>query len=195
MTGVQTCALPISRDHRIPVSAFHYGSGYSSRGKQRYVFTWNHQKFPDPKALNEKFHAAGMRLVANIKPCLLDDHPAYALVRDRQWLIENAVTQQPVVEPFWDGQGSHLDFTHPEAYRWWQQQLAEKVLDYGLDAGWNDNNEYAIQDEDARVHGFGEPLPMHRSRPLQALLMTRADRKSTRLNSSHIPLSRMPSSA
>lgn len=163
-----------ARDHRIPVSAFHYGSGYSSRGKQRYVFTWNHQKFPDPKALNEKFHAAGMRLVANIKPCLLDDHPAYALVRDRQWLIENAVTQQPVVEPFWDGQGSHLDFTHPEAYRWWQQQLAEKVLDYGLDAGWNDNNEYAIQDEDASVHGFGEPLPMHRSRPLQALLMTRA---------------------
>ncbi|MBK9705141.1 MAG: hypothetical protein IPO75_17830 [Betaproteobacteria bacterium] len=62
----------------VPCSAFHYGSGYSSRGKRRYVFTWNHDKFPDPKTLNARFHAAGMQVVANIKPCLLDDHPAYA---------------------------------------------------------------------------------------------------------------------
>ena len=33
---------------RVPVSAFHFGSGYSSRGPRRYVFTWNRDKFPDP---------------------------------------------------------------------------------------------------------------------------------------------------
>ncbi|MEO7941498.1 MAG: TIM-barrel domain-containing protein, partial [Burkholderiaceae bacterium] len=65
----------------IPCSAFHYGSGYSSRGKRRYVFTWNNTKFPNPKALNARFHAAGMHVVANIKPCLLDDHPAFAQVQ------------------------------------------------------------------------------------------------------------------
>ena len=63
--------------HRMPVSAFHYGSGYSMRGPRRYVYTWNRDKFPEPQALNARFHEAGLHVVANIKPCLLDDHPAF----------------------------------------------------------------------------------------------------------------------
>lgn len=160
--------------HRIPISAFHYGSGYSSRGKRRYVFTWNRDKFPDPRALNERFHAAGMHIVANIKPCLLDDHPAYDEVRAMKAFITNAQTGEPVLEPFWDGQGAHLDFTEPKAVRWWQEGLKRQVLDFGMDVGWNDNNEFAIQDEDAQAAGMGQPIPMHRARALQSLLMTRA---------------------
>ena len=63
---------------RFPLSSFHFGSGYTSRGQQRYVFTWNTDKFPDPAGLLRAFAAAGVRSVANLKPCLLDDHPAYA---------------------------------------------------------------------------------------------------------------------
>ncbi len=158
----------------IPCSAFHYGSGYSSRGKRRYVFTWNHGKFPDPKSLNARFHAQGMQLVANLKPCLLDDHPAYDAVRAQGGFVQDVATTKPVVEQFWDGVGSHLDFTHPAAIAWWQQGLRSQVLDYGIDVGWNDNNEYAIMDDGAVCHGFGQPLPMHRARPLHPLLMTRA---------------------
>jgi alpha-glucosidase len=159
---------------RIPISSFHYGSGYSSRGKQRYVFTWNRDKFPDPQAINRKFQQHGMRLVANIKPCLLDDHPAYQALNQNHAFIEDQATGHAVVEPFWDGQGSHLDFTRPQAVAWWQDQLKQQVLEQGIDAGWNDNNEYAIQNEDAYSEAWGVALPMHRSRPLHALLMTRA---------------------
>ncbi len=159
---------------RMPISSFHYGSGYSSRGKQRYVFTWNASKFPDPQAINAKFHRAGMRLVANLKPCLLDDHPAYAQLQEAQAFVEHEHSQTPVVEPYWDGQGSHLDFTKPQAIAWWQTQLREQILEKGIEIGWNDNNEYAIAAEDAISHGFGQALPIHRSRPLHALLMTRA---------------------
>ncbi len=158
----------------IPCSAFHYGSGYSSRGKRRYVFTWNTAKFPDARTLNARFHAAGMQVVANIKPCLLDDHPAYAQVAAQGGFIHDAQSRQPVLEPFWDGIGAHLDFTNPDTVAWWQQQLQQQVLDYGIDVGWNDNNEYAILDDDACCAGFGSPMPMHRARPLHALLMTRA---------------------
>ncbi len=158
----------------IACSSFHYGSGYSSRGKRRYVFTWNSSKFPDPKALNARFQHSGMRLVANIKPCLLDDHPAFDAVRAQGGFIHHAAGGQPVVEQFWDGVGSHLDFTHPAVISWWQKSLKEQVLDFGIDAGWNDNNEYAVMDDDARCHGFGAPLPLHRARPLHGLLMTRA---------------------
>jgi alpha-glucosidase len=159
---------------RMPISSFHYGSGYSSRGKQRYVFTWNASKFPDPQAINAKFHRAGMRLVANLKPCLLDDHPAYARLQEAHAFVEHEHSQTPVVEPYWDGQGSHLDFTKPQAIAWWQTQLREQILEKGIEIGWNDNNEYAIAAEDAISHGFGQALPIHRSRPLHALLMTRA---------------------
>ena len=158
----------------IPISSFHYGSGYSSKGKRRYVFTWNESKFPDPKTLNAKFQQTGMHLVANIKPCLLDDHPAYAGVKAQQGFIHDAGTGEPIVEQFWDGVGSHLDFTHPAVIDWWKTQLKAQVLDYGIDVGWNDNNEYAIMDDAASCHGFGAALPIHRARPLHGLLMTRA---------------------
>ena len=160
------------QSHRMPISSFHYGSGYSSRGKQRYVFTWNRDKFPDPQTLNAKFQAHGMRLVANIKPCLLDDHPAYESLLKAGAFVREQGTATPVVEPFWDGQGAHLDFTRPATVAWWQSQLKAQVLDYGIDAGWNDNNEYALQHEEAWSEGA--QLPIHRSRPLHALLMTRA---------------------
>lgn len=162
------------QSENVPCSSFHYGSGYSSRGKRRYVFTWNHDKFPDPRALNQRFHEAGMHLVANIKPCLLDDHPAFAEVKAMGGFVWDAGRQAPVVEQFWDGVGSHLDFTHPGVLDWWQKKLGQQVLDFQIDAGWNDNNEYAIMDDAASCHGFGQTLPMHRARPLHALLMTRA---------------------
>lgn len=162
------------QQHAVPISSFHYGSGYSSRGQQRYVFTWNTNKFPDPERVNAKFHAAGMKLVANLKPCLLDDHPAYEALARQGAFIEHEGTHQPVVEPYWDGQGSHLDFTREQAIQWWQSQLKAQILQRGIDVGWNDNNEYAIQAEDAFSAGLGQKMPMHRSRPLHGLLMTRA---------------------
>jgi alpha-glucosidase len=166
------------KSHGVPISSFHYGSGYSTgmgaRGKQRYVFTWNTAKFPDPKTLNKKFNANGMRLVANIKPCLLDDHPAYESMKAAGGFITNAKTGQPIIEPYWDGMGSHLDFTNRASIEWWQKNLKAQVLDYGIDVGWNDNNEYAILDDDAVSGGFGTHVPMHRSKPLHSLLMTRA---------------------
>jgi alpha-glucosidase len=115
-----------------------------------------------------------MRLVANIKPCLLDDHPAYAEVGAAGAFVNDGKTGQPCVGQFWDGYGAHVDFTHRAGIAWWQKGLREQVLEYGIDAGWNDNNEYEIWDDWGAAHGFGTELPVGRSRSLQALLMTRA---------------------
>jgi len=160
-------------EHDIPISAFHLGSGYSSIGQRRYVFTWNRDKFPSPNALVAKFRGAGMRLVANVKPCLLDDHPSYAEAEARGALIGDTSTRKPSIGQFWDGQGAYIDFTHSEGVRWWQDGLRRELLDYGI-LGWNDNNEYEVWSDEARSHGFGRAIPISRSRPLQPLLMTRA---------------------
>jgi alpha-glucosidase len=155
-----------------PLSSFHFGSGYTSRGRQRYVFTWNHDKFPQPRELLKAFAEAGVRTVANLKPCLLDDHPAYAaLAADGAFVRDD---DGPCLEQFWDGWGAHLDFTRDGDRAWWQRNFQQQVLDVGIDVGWNDNNEYEIWGERAVVDGFGQSLPMPRARALQALLMTRA---------------------
>ena len=77
-------------------------------------------------------------------------------------------------DQFWDGWGAHVDFTQSGGDRVVAGGLREQFLDYGIDAAWNDNNEYEIWDEDGHSNGFGAPLPMARSRPLHGLLMTRA---------------------
>ena len=156
-----------------PLSSFHFGSGYSSRGKRRYVFTWNRDKFPDPPALLKAFRDAGVRTVANIKPCLLDDHPAFESVAAAGGFVRQQGAG-PCLDPYWDGWGAHLDFTRESDRHWWQDNLQEQVLEVGFDAGWNDNNEYPIWNEAGVTDAQGTKLPIHRSRPLHALLMTQA---------------------
>ncbi|MBU6499374.1 MAG: glycoside hydrolase family 31 protein, partial [Rhodospirillales bacterium] len=162
----------------MPISAFHFGSGYTSIGPRRYVFTWNRAKFPDPEALMRRFHAQGVRLVANLKPCLLDDHPAFAEVAASGAFV--TAQGAPALSQFWDGEGAHLDFTNPAAIAWWQDGLRASVLGTGIDAAWNDNNEYGFREEEALCHGFGEALPLDRARSLHALLMTRASLEAQR---------------
>ncbi len=114
-----------------------------------------------------------MRLVANIKPCLLDDHPAFAELAKRGGFVSDRKSAKPSLGQFWDGEGAHVDFTHPEGVRWWRDSLTRELLEYGI-IGWNDNNEYEVWDEGAVSHGFGQSIPIARSRPLHPLLMTRA---------------------
>ena len=162
----------------MPISSLHFGSGYSSRGKRRYVFTWNREKYPDPQALFAKLTAMDLKTVANLKPVLLNDHPDYARLAAAHGFIE-APDGAPVLEQFWDGHGSFLDFTNRETIAWWQERLSAQVLDVGFGYAWNDNNEYEAWREGAESRGFGTPIAVSASRPLHALLMTRASYEET----------------
>ena len=158
----------------VPISAFHFGSGYTMIGKRRYVFNWNRQKFPAPERLMAQFKAAGVRIVANLKPCLLEDHPRFAEVAAGGGFIADAATGRPAISQFWDGEGAHLDFTGKAAITWWQKGVCDAILATGIDGAWNDNNEYELWNEDARCDGFGQAVPLDLVRPAHALLMTRA---------------------
>ncbi|HEY2617085.1 MAG TPA: glycoside hydrolase family 31 protein [Acetobacteraceae bacterium] len=168
------------RAEDVPVSSFHMGSGYTSIEGKRYVFNWNRAKFPEPDALMRRFHAAGMKVVANLKPCLLNDHPRYAEVQLARAFVRDAVSGKPLLSQFWDGEGSHIDFTNPAAIAWWQSGLEREVLGVGIDVGWNDNNEYELWDEDAVCEGFGSATPLAMLRPIQSLLMTRTTLEAQR---------------
>jgi len=165
-----------TQSEAIPVSAFHFGSGYTSIGTKRYVFTWNRSKYPDPEGLLAKFHAAGMHVVANLKPCLLNDHPRYG---EPMGAYVNDEDGAPVLSQFWDGEGAHLDFSNPAAIAWWQGGVTRDVLGTGFDTAWNDNNEYGFAQDDAFAAGFGTKIPFDLAKPLQSYLMTRASLEAT----------------
>lgn len=158
---------------KLPCKSFHLSSGYTSIGPRRYVFNWNRDKFPDPAKLIREFAQAGVRIIPNVKPVLLTDHPAYD---DNQSLfVQDSQSKTPELSQFWDGLGSHLDFTNPETVKWWKTNLKEQLFDFGIQAVWNDNNEFEVWDEAARTHA-GWPIGL--GRPVQTLLMAKASREA-----------------
>jgi len=54
------------------------------------------------------------------------------------------------------------------------------LLDYGIAATWNDNNEFEVWSPRAIAHGFGKPGPARETRAVQPLLMMRASRDAQR---------------
>lgn len=167
-------------EHEIPCDSFQMSSGYTSIGPKRYVFNWNHDKVPDIDGMTAKFHDAGVHLIANIKPCLLQDHPRYDEVAAAGLFIKDSETGGPERSSFWDDEGSHLDFTNPDAIAWWQEGVTTQLLDHGIGSTWNDNNEYEIWDRQAQCEGFGEPIDVALIRPLHSVLMTRASEEAQR---------------
>lgn len=167
------------REHDIPCDSFHLSSGYTSIGPKRYVFHWNRDKFPDPAGFAASYRAAGVRLCANIKPALLHDHPRFAEAAEQGLLIQDP-DGQPTAVQFWDDTGAYLDFTNPKTIAWWKQRVTESLLEPGIAATWNDNNEYEIWSPQARIHGFGEARAAIEARPLQTLLMMQSSHQAQR---------------
>lgn len=164
-------------EHDLGCTSFHLSSGYTSIGDKRYVFHWNRDKFPDPAGFVAAYADAGVRLVPNIKPALLRSHPSYHEVAAAGLFVADA-DGAPVETQFWDEVGALIDFTNPEAAAWWRAQVMAALLDHGIEATWNDNNEYEVWDERARFQGFGRAWPAAAMRPVQPLLMTRASRQA-----------------
>ena len=153
---------------------FYLSSGYTSIDRQRFVFHWNKEKFPDPKRFIEDFSQQGIEIIPNIKPAFLDNHPLYDEIAEKGWFIKNA-DGTPFVTEFWDGLGSYLDFSNPDAFAFWKSKVTETLLDYGVTCTWNDNNEFDIRDCEALAAGFGNgAVSAGRIRPVLTYLMVAA---------------------
>lgn len=172
--------VDLCAEYDIPCDSFQLLSGYTSIGNKRYVFNWNYDKVPAPNAMSAHFHQAGMHLAANIKPCLLQDHPRYEEVKNLGLFIQDSEFNQPERSVFWDDEGSHLDFSNPKTIEWWKQNVTKQLLEYGIDSTWNDNNEYEVWDGNAKCVGFGKEIPIKLIRPLQPLLMMKSSYEAQR---------------
>lgn len=161
-------------EYDIPCDSFQLSSGYTTIDGKRYVFNWNYDKIPDPHAMNQHFHENGLHVCANIKPCLLQDHPKYQELAEKGMFIKSENGQDPEIVQFWDDNGSYLDFTNEETIQWWKDNVKEQLLSFGIDSTWNDNNEFEIWDKRATANGFGNSIPVDYLKPIQTLLMLKS---------------------
>ena len=161
----------------IKAGGFWLSSGYTQIGDRRCVFHWNTDKIPSPKALSDSFSGHGVALIPNVKPAFLTDHPLYDTIAAHGWFLLNG-DGSPAQFPFWGGMASYLDFTNPDAYAFWKDCVKKQLIENGYQHIWNDNNEYDVPDESVLAHGFGQPIPACRIRPLFSFLMARASREA-----------------
>ena len=166
--------VDLCKRHDIPCDSFQLSSGYTSINGKRYVFNWNYDKIPEPLKMSAYFRQAGMHLAANIKPCMLQDHPRYTEAENLGLFIKDSENNLPERSVFWDDEGSHLDFTNPATIQWWKDNVKEQLLERGIGSTWNDNNEYEIWDDYAKCVGFGKEIPIKLIRALHPLLMMKA---------------------
>lgn len=166
------------KKYDLSCGGFYLSSGYTSIGNQRYVFNWNNEKFPDVKKFISDFSDKGIEIIPNIKPAFLTNHPLYDEIADKGLFVKNP-DGSPFVTEFWDGLGSYLDFTNPDAFDFWSSKVDETLLAYGITATWNDNNEFDIKDTDANAEGFGKnAVKAGRIRPVLTYLMNAASYKA-----------------
>jgi alpha-glucosidase len=161
--------------HDILCDSFHLSSGYTSIGDKRYVFHWNKNKFPDPAAFIRAYAERGIRLIPNIKPALLHDHPLFEEARAKGLLITDGAGEPEWVQ-FWDAVGVYLDFTNLKTLAWWNEKVTTSLLVPGMAGTWNDNNEFEIVSPRAQA-ALG---PAIETKPLQTLQMIRASRDAQR---------------
>ncbi|KAG4441175.1 hypothetical protein IFR05_003346 [Cadophora sp. M221] len=146
------------KKHDIPCSAFQMSSGYTvaeTEPKTRNVFTWNRHRFPDPEGFVAKYHEQGIRIIANVKPYVLANHPEYPKLVASGALFTDPRTKKSGVARLWSagggesGEGGHIDFTSEAGFNWWYEGV-KALRKCGIEGIWNDNNEYTIPDDDWR---------------------------------------------
>ena len=143
------------KTHDIPCSAFQMSSGYTvaeTEPKTRNVFTWNKHRFPDPEGFVAKYHEEGIRIIANVKPYVLANHPEYTKLVSSGAFFTDPRTKKSGIARLWSagggesGEGGHIDFTSRAGFHWWYEGV-KALRKCGIEGIWNDNNEYTIPDD------------------------------------------------
>src|SRR5262249_4953855 len=124
------------------------------------VFTWNKERFPDPKGFTERLNKLGVKVVVIVDPGVKQQPPRPGAKDDAQtpelapqdgsYYVYNQGTSKnyflkrtplkPYVGDVWPGKSVFVDFTLPDARKWWGD-LHRAYTDYGVAGIWNDMNE------------------------------------------------------
>jgi alpha-glucosidase len=173
------------RQKQIPADVIWLDIDYQDNYKP---FTWNYNRFPDPKKMIADLRAQHFRIV-----CIVDPHPkaqkGYAPYDEG--IAGNYFVKNPdgsVYEgPVWPSLAKHdpglsvfPDFSNPAARKWWGS-LYKSLVDVGVAGIWNDMDEPSVFDTptgtmplDVVFDNDGQPATHREMHNLYGQLMSRA---------------------
>lgn len=98
--------------------------------------------FPDPKGMNDKLHAMGMRSIISVWPRFERESRYYNELAAKGWLLHdkdgNPIDGLPVRS---DRAGALIDSTNPDARHWFWDRIRDNILSQGFDYLWLDETE------------------------------------------------------
>lgn len=130
------------REWEIPCDAIYLDIDYMDGFR---CFTWDLEKFPDPKGMVSRLEEKGFKTMVIIDPGIKVDKN-YSIFTEA--LEKGYFCRRPdghfVKGKVWPGDCYFPDFTHPEVREWWAGLYKELIEDIGVAGVWNDMNEPAL---------------------------------------------------
>lgn len=164
------------RKKKIPCDAIHIDIDYMDGYR---CFTWDKERFPDPKRMISELKETGFKSIVIIDPGIkIDDQ--YSVFKSG---LEQDVFCKRMDGPYfrgsvWPGKCHFPDYTNPRVRDWWSDLYID-FMKSGIDGVWNDMNEPAVFEEgtfpyDVRHDYDGAPCSHRKGHNIYGMQMHRA---------------------
>jgi alpha-glucosidase len=133
-----------------PLSAIYIDLDYMDQSPSPYdqeyhlvQFEWNPVWFPSPRALMDSLGEEGVGAVIMVEPFIDTRDGKFKYAEQSGYFIRSNGGDVQRLDIWCAPEVGWLDFTNPEAARWWQREVSQFVRAYGIRGIWNDLNEGA----------------------------------------------------
>ncbi len=129
------------RERHIPIDMIYLDIHYMDKYK---IFTWDPQRFPDPRQMVDNLKKMAMHLAVIIDPGvkISNHYPVYQQGLDSALFIKYPDGTNYAGQ-VWPGWCNFPDFTMPKTRAWWGRWV-KTYADLGVTGFWNDMNEIAV---------------------------------------------------
>ncbi|MFC5623129.1 glycoside hydrolase family 31 protein [Algoriphagus winogradskyi] len=128
------------RDKNMPADVIYLDIHHMEKYK---VFTFDGEKFPDPKSMIAKLKERGFRVVVIMDPGIKTEKGYLPFDEGKsKGLFVKYPDNKDYIAQVWPGSCAFPDFTKEETRKWWGEKM-EFYTDAGVDGFWADMNEPA----------------------------------------------------
>ncbi len=145
------------KDRNIPLTVFHFDC-FWMRAYHWCDFIWDPDTFPDPAGMLRRYHDNGLKICVWINPYIAQQSYLFREGMEQGYLVrktDGSVWQTDL----WQPGMALVDFTNPDAVRWYQDKLAA-LLDMGVDCFKTDFGE-RVPVRGIQWFNGADPMDMH----------------------------------
>ncbi len=95
-------------------------------------FEFDESKFPHPAAMIAELDSLGFKVALWLTPFIELASETFRFAQERGFLILDEKGEDPYITTWWNGDAALVDFSHPDAYEWFVNELHSLVERYNV---------------------------------------------------------------